>query len=90
MRRRPTTPTAPYQPDRFFVGSTETDHAVIDCYEVNIGRIILRWKAKGDDVVHEVAFWRPAHATPAQMRDIIEEKLHTIDEMATGCRGGGQ
>lgn len=87
MRRAASTPSRPYTPDPFFIGSTETDHAVIDCYQVIIGRIILRWKSKHDDVVHEEAFWRPAHATSEQMRSIMMEKIQKINELAQDAEG---
>jgi len=87
MRRAASTPSRPYTPDPFFIGSTETDHAVIDCYQVIIGRIILRWKSKHDDVVHEEEFWRPAHATSEQMRSIMMEKIQKINAMAQDAEG---
>lgn len=87
MRRKEPPPSKPFVPDAFFIGSTETEHAIIDCYEVSIGRIVLRWKSKHDDVVHEDAFWRPAHTTPEQIRDIIREKIYQINELARDAEG---
>lgn len=87
--RRAAKPIAPYQPDQYFIGSTETAHAIVDCYEVSKGRIVLLWKSKYDDVVHEEAFWRPAHATPEVAKALVMEKLHAIDNQAKEF-GGGQ
>lgn len=67
--------------EKFFIGSTETDHAYIDAYIPMIGRIELRWRAKCRADTYSEYLAMSAHSDKAT-KDAIIETMQRIEENA--------
>ena len=67
--------------EKFFIGSTETEHAYVDAYSPIIGRIELRWRAKCCADAYSEFLTMSAHSDKAT-KDAIIDAIQRIDAKA--------